>query len=38
MLNFIFETESSLYQYTDVKLPGGRPFTKKDLVNYEDYI
>ena len=28
----------SEYQYADVKLPNGRPFTKKDLVNYEDYI
>ena len=37
MLNFIFETESSLYQYTDVKLPNGRPFTKKDLINYNQY-
>jgi len=38
MKKFIDETELTSDQYTDVKLPDGRPFTKKDLVNYEDYI
>ena len=38
MKKFITETQSSERRYADIKLPDGRNYTKKDLVNYENYI
>ena len=38
MRNFWDFQKKSEYKFADFKLPNGRPFTKKDLVNYEDYI
>jgi len=37
MKEFITETQSSERRYADIKLPDGRNYTKKDLVNYEKY-
>tara|TARA_Y100000401_G_scaffold77818_1_gene63428 strand:- start:1350 stop:2366 length:1017 start_codon:yes stop_codon:yes gene_type:complete len=37
MEKFITETQMAERRYADIKLPDGRNFTKKDLVNYEKY-
>ena len=38
MKKFITETQLSERRYADIKLPDGRNYTKKDLVNYEKYF